>query len=198
MPILIPVNSRPTYTVPKFDSTRLGTNITLSDSDKIATSTGSATNTQYAWTLPYATGRFYGEIKCLAKSGTNIYIGMGDDDPALAGDLAYVTGDSNPGWAWRGDGAGFPTAVNAIVPAAMSVNDILQFRVDVIAGTVALNVNNGTWSADAAYTAGSGATLWRVSVAFAASVTGSFELPTQPTYTVPTGFAWYGNFPDPE
>lgn len=181
------------YTAPLFDTTRGDASITLSESYARATSSGPAANYGYAFVTPAVAGRVYGEVEVVGTpSGTNNYIGLGDDDTALSGTLTYAFGDGNPGWSWRADATG-----NSCTPPAGSFadGDILQFKLDTHSRSVELAKNNGAYATGATWAAASGNVIWRLAAFWFTGSSGSFRLPRTPTYTPPAGYAWLGNLP---
>jgi hypothetical protein len=181
------------YLAPLFDATRVGTGITLSAGNSIATTTGVSDHKAAYLTVP-AAGRVYGEVEITAITGsTNSIIGLFDDDPAQAGTPDGTPGAGLPGWGWRLD-SGF----SCTPPAGSNTDgDILQFKIDTASRSVELARNNGAYAAAATWTAAAGAITWRLGVYFYASSGASFRLPAVPIYTVPTGYVWFGNFYSP-
>lgn len=181
------------YLAPLFDATRVGTGITLSAGNSIATTTGLSGFKAAYLTVPTA-GRVYGEVVISAITGsTNSALFLFDDDPAGSGTLVGYPGDGYPGWAWRRD-SGF----SCTAPAGSNTDDdVLQFKIDTHTRSVELARNDGTYASAATWTAASGAVIWRIGVSFYEGSGASFRLPAVPIYTVPTGYVWFGNFFNP-
>jgi hypothetical protein len=181
------------YLAPLFDATRVGTGITLSAGNSIATTTGPSGFKAAYLTVPTA-GRVYGEVVISAITGsTNSALVLFDDDPAGSGTPVSQAGDGAPGWTWRLDGGFSCTA-----PAGSNTNDdVLQFKIDTHTRSVELARNDGTYASAATWTAASGAVIWRIGVSFYQGSGASFRLPAVPIYTVPTGYVWFGNFFSP-
>lgn len=191
MPVIPWIVGGGPYKAPQFDTARIGASITLSESYARATSSGPAANYDYAFVTNSIAGRVYGEVEVVSASGANNFVGIGDDDPALAANGASAMGDGTPGWGWRADGSGF----SATTPGSFVAGDVLQFRLDTHSRSVELAKNNGAWAAAATFAAGSGDVIWRPAVFWFAGSSGSLRLPATPTYTVPAGYAWWGNLP---
>lgn len=180
------------YTPVYFDNTRVGSSITLSESDARATSSGPSSNNDYTYTYMPIAGRVYVEIECVTASGPNCIVTMRDDDTALGvTNISTIGGDGQPGFAWRASGTGF----SATTPGSFTAGDILQMKIDTVSGKAALAKNNGTYATQTAYAAASGDCVWRMGVCWFAGSSGSFRLPSTPTYTVPSGHVWWGDLP---
>ena len=133
------------YLAPLFDATRVGTGITLSAGNSIATTTGVSGFKAAYLTVPTA-GRVYGEVVISAITGsTNSALVLFDDDPAGSGTPVSQAGDGAPGWTWRLDGGFSCTA-----PAGSNTNDdVLQFKIDTHTRSVELARNDGTYASAA-------------------------------------------------
>jgi hypothetical protein len=84
------------YLAPLFDATRVGTGITLSAGNSIATTTGPSGFKAAYLTVPTA-GRVYGEVVISAITGsTNSALVLFDDDPAGSGTPVSQAGDGAP------------------------------------------------------------------------------------------------------
>lgn len=179
------------YSAPLFDASRVGASIALSEGDARATSSGPGSNYDYAFLLVPLAGRIYGEFEVVTASGANCRVGIGDDDAALATNSATALGDGAPGWGWSASGAGF----SATAPGSFTAGDVLRFRLDTHSRAVELAKNGGAWAAAGTFAAGSGDVIWRPAVFWYTGSSGSFRLPSSPTYAVPSGYAWWGNLP---
>lgn len=146
------VVSAASATVDYFDPSRVGAFITLSDANKVASSTTSGGSWRSVYGLKgIGSGKAVFAVRIDALSPTRSFVGVGD--AAASVDL-YIGADAH-GWGYLSSGGSRHSgAGGAGSLAAYTVGDVVMVAVDATAGKIWFG-KNGTWVGDPA--AGTGA-----------------------------------------